>query len=193
MLTTIIVLPSAVQCQDRDLIDPAQKHFEAATSSLYHWIRTLSQTEIASLVAAGHRAQLADKLHDLNVALFDVEQTKGMLISAVRDFGGTAEDGKRINDLVVKLGPQLQKLDATIREVAVDLRERFQTEGMECSRKLALAEEQKAWVFTAFNRKDVFLDPQRRAEIVNRGETAIATIREASLEVSQLRSKLVGG
>jgi hypothetical protein len=166
-----------------------QAAFEQASQSIFNWLRRISGS-LDEFVASEKRAQLRQRLHELNESLYGVEASKLDLLSDMRLSTGSTNETKVLEKAVV-VSQKLDHLKTAIHRVAILLREQFQGDGLECERLLSSATgERKEWLSRFSSDPSLLRNDATKREFISQGERAVESLRSASLELAKLTQRL---
>ncbi len=166
--------------------------FERATLSIVNWIKSVSRS-LDDFVVKEKRSQFLERLHDLNESLYKVETAKRALLADMKQTTNSSVELNRTRFIAEDLRQQIFHLRRSIHEVAVLLREEFQSGGLKVEELLSsTTDEKESWLdaFTHPTGEKWTNNPQLRAQLIARGEKAVGSLRNASLELAKLKQRL---
>jgi hypothetical protein len=173
-----------------DLIADGQDAFVKASESILKWLKQLDGS-LGSMVATENRAQLVDRLREMNGHLHEVEMIKELFLDDVKRFGGNPSWAPGIRNTADVLEDRVRALRASVDKVAVLLREEWKTGGADCERLLTQAVGQRRiWLHELADHMEELNNEEFKDRLIVQGEAALRALREASLELAKLTRRL---
>lgn len=168
----------------------SQAAFERASQSIFDWLQRISRS-LDEFVATERRDQLRQRLRTLNQSLYEVEASKLVLLLDMKQSTGLPAELQRMQRNAGVVAEKIDHLRHAIHDVAILLREQFQQEGLDCEILLSSATgERKTWLFQLSSDPSLLSNRSTKEELINRGEHAVSSLRDASLELASLTHRL---
>jgi hypothetical protein len=163
--------------------------FEMATSAMVSWLKNVTMGPIDDIVAREKRAQLRNRLRELNQSIAELETSKERFLESL--MGDDAQPHVLKAAEARKLVDQIQRVRDKVTRVKVLMREEYAIGGDKCEQLLESASgAQKMWAFRIADIADRDKGDPLVVEAIEKGKQAIKSLHEASLELAKLTRRL---
>ncbi|MER2512335.1 MAG: hypothetical protein ABTQ25_07950 [Nitrosomonas ureae] len=180
VLLVCFLLPNISTAQESPVFD----NLERGSIRALEWFQALT-APITAIVEAEKRTQLLEALSELSKDLYAIEQDKLVFIQLLKR---EELDQPTIYRRTSMLMEDIDKTRRSLKKVGPLLRLKYQLGGAEVETLLSeAAVTRKIWVNQFYEEPE---DLSQRQDLIAEGEAALKALREASLELSKLITRL---